>query len=192
MKSLSLLVLFTLCFTFQIPAEASQSSSLIELAFDMREFVRDERIAASPDGKWLAYSVQQKPSDFDLNQRHLPSGTPSNCAGSHIFISDREGQIYHVLSNGNTWRPTWSPDSKQLAFYSDVTGQAQLWTFNLELKNSRLVSQLPIKSLLFPLDAPSWYEDGQKLMIPVANEIKAESLPVEEMKQEGPKCCIQT
>jgi len=133
-------------------------------------------------------SVQQKPSDFDFNKRHLPSGTPSNCAGSQIVISDREGQIYHVLSDGNNWRPTWSPDSKQLAFYSDVTGQAQLWIFNLELKTSHLVSQLPIKSLLFPLDAPSWYEDGQKLMIPVANEIKAESLPVEEMKQKGPKC----
>jgi len=54
MKSLSLLVLSTLSLACALPVEASQSSPLAKLAFDMREFVRDEKIAASPDGKWLA------------------------------------------------------------------------------------------------------------------------------------------
>jgi len=182
MKSFSLLAFTLLSLTCLLPA-----SPLTELAFDRREFVRDERLAASPDGQWLAYSVRQKPSDFDFNQRHLLSGTPSNCVGSQIVISDLEGQIYHLLSNGSSWRPVWSPDSKQLAYYSDATGVAQLWVFDMELKISHLVSKLPIKSTWFPLDVPSWHEGGQKLMMPVANAVKTVRLPVEEVKPEGPK-----
>ena len=187
MKLLSLLAFTSLSLAYWLPLEANQRTALAELAFDMREFAYQERIAVSPDGKWIAYTVRQKPSDVDFNQ-DLPNGTPAYSVGCQIYISDREGQIAHLLSNGNCWSPTWSPDSKELAFYSDLAGRVQLWLFDLEAKAARVISQLPIKSTWTPLDAPSWSENGQKMIIPVANETQDENTPVHVEKQTGPTC----
>lgn len=92
------------------------NDSLIKIALEPREFVFLEGFALSPDGKLIAYSVRQKPTEVDLNQRYSSKHTPTYSMGSRLYISDRNGRTKQVEGKGSSWRPVWSPDSSQLAF----------------------------------------------------------------------------
>jgi len=123
-KSASCFVLSFLCAAFSLTSEqndreTSQNDSLIESSFDFREFVFREGLALSPNGQWIAYSVRQKPFEDDLNKLNTIQGTPVYSIGSHIYISDLKGNTKKLGIAGNSWRPVWSPDSSQIAFYSD-------------------------------------------------------------------------
>lgn len=145
------------------------NQQLLELAFDAKEFVLFEGFALSPDGKWIAYSVRQKPLDIDLNPRHTAGGTPTTSAGSSIYIRDNNGKVKQISSKGNSWRPAWSPNSQQLAFYSDAEGSPHLWIYDVNEDSSHMVNKRPIKASIFPLDAPQWGKDSKTIYVPIAD-----------------------
>jgi Tol biopolymer transport system component len=103
--------------------------------------IRDH--AVSPDGEWVAFNRAGVQED--------------------IFLARRDGTQYRRLTD-DSFRdrgPTWSPDGKRLAFYSDRTGRYELWGIRpdgsgLEQLTARRENSLNI---------PTWDPDGSRVAV---------------------------
>ena len=90
--------------------------------FDFSAMMKISRIAEpslSPNGKWVAYSVQT----IDLS---------ANARPRHIWISAIDGGAPQKLTKEGTSneRPRWSPDSKRIYYASNRSGSSQIWAMD--------------------------------------------------------------
>lgn len=137
----------------------------VEAAIGSRSFGEVLPIVFSPDGKWLAYTVQR-------SQRSEPSKTGSwpetgllpFVRGLDIWIVDTATSTTQELTNGkgDNWLPTWSPDGRFLAFFStrDGSGQPKLWIWDMGKKELRKASETIVRS--FDLE---WEPDSQRVLL---------------------------
>src|SRR5579872_4901657 len=124
----------------------------------------------SPDGKWLAYTIRTrqalKPSGGSEN--YLETGVPWDGAGADVVITDIQHQkTYGVTQAGDNWLPSWSPDSRYLAFLSDGdgSGQAKLWVWSEDDHRCRKVADLAIRASQI-----TWTPDSQKVLVTAVPE----------------------
>ena len=101
----------------------------------------------SPDGQWIAFTVQTIDIEANKGQKTLWRIRP-------------DGQnLQQILTHsGNSWSPLWSPDSKSLAFLSDSGGQVQVW--KLALDNNRVQQ---ITDFYGGVESFCWSHNGQKI-----------------------------
>jgi dipeptidyl aminopeptidase/acylaminoacyl peptidase len=147
-------------------AAAQQTRALSpEDAVNIRTFGEYSPLAFSPDGTWLAYVTRQS------NQRLSPelilrSGVSWNAAGGQIHILNvPSGETKELTGGtGNNSMPTWSPDSRHLAFVSDRddSGQAKLWVWDIGKDQLRKISETSIRA-----DEIEWTPDSQHLLVTV-------------------------
>ncbi len=103
--------------------------------FDVDALLSLKRVAdpaVSPDGKWVAFSVQT----VDLAANSKPS---------QIWIVPLEGgapprQITHDGETNS--RPRWSPDSRRIAYISSRAGSSQIWLMDPDGGNAKQVTNL--------------------------------------------------
>jgi dipeptidyl aminopeptidase/acylaminoacyl peptidase len=116
-------------------ASAQSIRLSIEDALRVREFGPLMRVAPSPDGQWLAYTIREKDrvKSIDLIA-YARSGVPPWGSGGDIAIMNPDTGVTRNLTGGagDNWSPTWSPDGRYLAFLSnrDGSGQARLWVWD--------------------------------------------------------------
>ncbi len=124
----------------------------------------------SPDGNWLAYSVdtgEGSPAGGTISNIYLDSGmrseTPhfrvevlSLITGETLISGDPQ---CHCLS----MTPSWSPDSKRLAYYSDEGGQAGLWVWDLKTRKANRFSGVIVRPPS-TIDSPHWFTDSERLV----------------------------
>jgi Tol biopolymer transport system component len=80
--------------------------------------------AWSPDGRWIAFHSDHK-DDGNPEIYLMPaSGSGSSLAGSSIQLTDIKGWDIN---------PVWSPDGRFLAFYSDRSGNFEIFIMPLPL-----------------------------------------------------------
>jgi dipeptidyl aminopeptidase/acylaminoacyl peptidase len=138
------------------------------------EFADRVPLALSPDGKVLAYSLvssrrrelhaQTKTADF------TDSGVPFEWAYTEIWITEIDsGHSKRIIDATSSWGPVWSPDSRRLAFYSDKSGQVQLWIWNRDTSELRRVSDALTHSF-FGFEIPQWSRDGKQLLVKLLPE----------------------
>src|SRR5436309_3079801 len=134
-----------------------------DTAFSLKTFPGDEP-ALSPDGKWVAYAVYTPPlwKPRTTEPHYLPNGTPLEMAGNQLYLTEVATGETRLIGpmDGNSWRPSWSPDSKRVAFFSDAGGVPQLWVYEILDDEARKVSDTPLKPGIAAGDEAIWSPDG--------------------------------
>jgi len=115
---------------------------------------RFQQVAISPDGLRVAWVEQALNSD----------GDPAT--GNAIFVQElgAPGPARRIVASGMSMGGAdsiaWSPNSKQLAFLSDASGETQLYVADMgEGKGRKLTS------LTGSLEQPSWSLDGKSIAL---------------------------
>jgi dipeptidyl aminopeptidase/acylaminoacyl peptidase len=137
---------------------------------DIRQKIAEKKLSAhtfavNGDGTWLAYVTTQRPSAPLKNQEYLPSGIPALEYGSRLSLS--------FLAGGSTvdicppkvscFAPSWSPNGKSVAFYSDEGGALGLWEYNVRTKERNRLVPANIKVSRMQGESPQWSPDGQSI-----------------------------
>lgn len=153
------------------PARVSQPLQVDE-ALAVRHFADRVPLALSPDSKLVAYTVSDPRRLAKNFTRYFGvTGTPGWQRGSDVLITDVGSGVTHSLTGGRgaSWGPVWSPDGRQLAFYSDRDGFARLWLWDRARDTLRRVSDVIVRPF-FGFEQVRWSPDGHNLLIKVLPE----------------------
>ena len=129
----------------------------------------------SPDGRWLAFNYQTAPGPRDATDSIRYSNTG---VGHAEGPGRRHIQIIHVASgevvelthaDGSNWGASWSPDGKQLAFYSDRSGEVGIWLWGVADRSLRRIGTV-IARPMFGHERLRWSADGRQLLTKVLVE----------------------
>ncbi len=142
----------------------------VEDALQTKEFSPLMSIAISPDGRLLAYTVQDngraRPFDLGIYDR---TGVPPGALGADIWIQDIESGTVRNLSGGqgDNWLPAWSPDGHSLAFLSSRDGsqQARLWVWDVARDTLRKVTDANVRGTKI-----EWMHDNQHMLVTILPE----------------------
>jgi len=135
--------------------------------------------AISPDGRILAYSLQEgtriRESVFGVPDPYTRTGVPRNVQGCDIWLTDlhtgRTKNLTAQLDSSN-WAPVWSSSGRDLAFFSDRGGSVHVWLWDRKSDHIRRVSSAIIHPDMVQKDAaygmiPNWVDDDRKLLVPL-------------------------
>ncbi len=117
---------------------------------------RIDEAAASPDGKWVAYTVSQADSVKDKTK-------------SNIWMVSWDGtqNVQLTYSEDEESSPKWSPDGKYISFISARNGEkiSQLW-----LMDTRGGEAKKVTALKADLDEYTWSPDAKKIAMSIKDE----------------------
>ena len=122
-------------------------------------------VALSPDGNWLAYTVQ----DWQRASEGNACLNDNKCGGEDVWVANtKTGQSESITDGGGTsWGPAWSPDGKKIAFFSDQQGQLRVWTWTVGSRQLLRVPGLSIRAFA-RWETPVWTRDSKGLVVRIA------------------------
>lgn len=173
--------LFSFLWARQASAITSEPLSP-EDALLVRTFPLQAPICLSPDGVWVAYTLQQR-ARADSTTHGLeyfsPTGITWLADGAEVWVANVKTHEQLQVSDpkSNSWSPMWSPNGKTLAFYSDRGGLAQLWVWDLPERAAHVVSEIQIRSFALT-EVPRWSPDGRFIFAKVASLSEGISIEV--------------
>ena len=124
----------------------------------------------SPDGQWVAYTIRDRTktesAQDEIYDAFSRTGVPPVGRGVNVWISSTTTNESRNLTDhqGNNWGPSWSPDGKYLAFYSDRNGQAQLWLWDRSTGKSRLAAEAVVHPFIAE-ETPQWTADSRSILV---------------------------
>ena len=129
----------------------------------------------SPDGERVAYTIQDRTktesSKDEIYETFSRTGVPLVGMGANVWITNTKTKESRnpIEGQGNSWGPSWSPDGRYLAFYSDRAGKAQLWLWEKSSGKSRIVAELVVHPFIAE-ETPQWTDDSKKIMVKLLPE----------------------
>ena len=131
--------------------------------------------AISPDGQWIAYLVQDgKNVNLTLDVKD-PAYVRFVAAGLGMasdlwVVNTRTGNAQNITQGrGYNWGPSWSPNGKYLAYFSDRDGTPNLWVWEPASRTTRKVSDALIRANQ-PGEVAKWTKDGSRILVKVLPE----------------------
>ncbi|HEY6248139.1 MAG TPA: DPP IV N-terminal domain-containing protein, partial [Pyrinomonadaceae bacterium] len=118
------------------------------------------------DQRWVVYQLRNFKRPESLAGRYgysTGTGVPVSQTDGDIWITDIESGTSKNLTEGkgSNWAAVWSPNGEHLAFYSDRSGQSNLWVWERLTGKLRQVSDVVPRPYLFsPYDLPIWTPDS--------------------------------
>jgi dipeptidyl aminopeptidase/acylaminoacyl peptidase len=128
------------------------------------------RPAFSPDSRTVAYTVcdprRKKASAEDKEGIFATKGSAYLSMGCDVWTIPVDGGPARNLTEarGNSWGPSWSPDGRLLAFYSDRAGHPQIWLWDVRSGKTRVLSPARTRTFL-GLTVPVWTPDSKRLVV---------------------------
>jgi dipeptidyl aminopeptidase/acylaminoacyl peptidase len=148
----------------------------VEQATAVRGFADRVPIALSPDGRLVAFTVndpaRRAAAGAASRVRYFgPTGAQGDRLAGEVLLADvRDGTTRPIAPGaGASWGPAWSPDGRRLAFYSDRDGRARLWVWERETGALRRVSDAVVRPF-FGFESPRWSPDGRRLLVKLLPE----------------------
>jgi dipeptidyl aminopeptidase/acylaminoacyl peptidase len=153
----------------QNPQPSPSAPLGVESAMSVLALAGRTFLSLSPDGQWVAYTVENNSrrvtTSSDRYMYYTPTGAFTEALGCEIWLTNTSTKESRNLTagQGTSWAPVWSPDGKYLAFYSDRGGTAHLWVWEKATGESRQLSDDVVRPF-FNFQAPRWTPDSQKLI----------------------------
>jgi dipeptidyl aminopeptidase/acylaminoacyl peptidase len=132
-------------------------------------------ITVSPDGTWVAYTVEDdRKRESTSDARYLyytRTGVYHEAVGCDIWLTNiKTGETRNLTEGrGTSWDPVWSPDERYLAFYSDRSGVAHLWVWERESDRVRQLSDAIVRPF-FNFQVVRWSPDSRHVLLKVLPE----------------------
>jgi dipeptidyl aminopeptidase/acylaminoacyl peptidase len=138
-------------------------------------FVDITPINLSPGDAWVAYTLRsRRKSEPPTEERYIRftrTGVPVKMVGCDVWITNTRTDESKNLTEGkgSSWSPVWSPDGNRLAFFSDRSGQANLWVWEKSSGTLRQVSDAIVRQV-WGYDGVRWTPDGMKILVKILPE----------------------
>jgi len=129
-------------------------------------------IAMSPDGEWVAYTVQDdRKRESTQSERYMfytRTGAFTEAVGCDVWIANtKTGESRNLTEGkGTSSSPVWSPDGNYLAFYSDRSGTEKIWLWERQTGQLRQVSDA-IPRPFFNFQVVRWTPDSRQIVAKV-------------------------
>jgi len=150
------LVLLGLCLALLTKETAyAQSGSLPIQASDVYTIHELGNLTASPDGRWVAYTVRSAYQEQVRGEERVGYRT-------QIWMAPADGSSEPrplTSSAANASQPTWHPDSRHLAFVRAVEGAPQIYVLSLEGGEAVQWTNVPTGA-----SQPTFSPNGQRLL----------------------------
>ena len=137
----------------------------IEDVLNTKLLARLVPIALSPDGKRLAYTVQDNRRAIAyVREAYHRTGLPPWGIGSDIWMQDLEPGMVRNLTggDGDNWLPSWSPDGRYLAFLSTrgASHLTHLWVWDATHDELRQLTDTNIRGSQI-----EWTRDARHVLV---------------------------
>ena len=113
----------------------------------MMKVARLSEPALSPDGKQVAFTVQMVDVEKNTKPRQIQ------------LVPLAGGTPIALTSEGNNYRPRWTPDGRRVVYISTKGGSAQIWMMEANGANARALTSLSTEA-----DGVTISPDGQWLL----------------------------
>ena len=153
-----------------LDAQARPTTSPLQVqdVLGVREFADRVQVDLSPDGKFVAYTLQNpvRAGSKDGSRYFGVTGVPRGHRGTDVFVTEVFASKTTNLTadRGSNWAPAWSPDGRTLAFLSDRDGQVRVWVWDRPRKELRRLALDPVRTF-FGFEGIRWSPNGRRLAV---------------------------
>ena len=161
----------------------------VEVAAELRDINSRSPIALSPDGQWVAYTVEATDTVPRATHQYSATGFPFAEGDSRMeatITSLKTGETLRLGgAKSSSWGAVWSPDGTRVAFYADEGGEPGVWIYDLAARKAARFPGVMARPF-FGFETVRWSGDGQKLLAKVVpagmslKEITALGMSLEE------------
>ncbi|MYA42202.1 MAG: hypothetical protein F4Z31_10675 [Gemmatimonadetes bacterium] len=143
----------------------------LEIAVSVHGHSARTPINFSPDGAWIAHTVQTDETvPRGSGRRYAETGFPfgegdSRMEATVTRLADSES-IRLGGERSSSWAGVWSPDGRMVAFYSDEGGEAGLWIWDASAGRAERLGSVLVRPF-FGFETPRWSPDGGAILVKI-------------------------